>query len=75
MYKPIKDLGGAVVLQAVRDYFDYPDYQQVILKDLNGDWMDLLSGGTAKIVAEKLKKNPEEIREIIKPKFKLGGIN
>lgn len=67
---PINNLGAAIVLQAVKDYFEETvPMQRAIINDLKSDWLDFITNGTSIIVAEKLKSNPEEIRS------RLGGIN
>ena len=67
--EPIKNLGAAIVLQAVKDYFEETTAQQrVIIRDLKSDWLDFLTNGTSTVVAEQLKLHPEEIRR------RLGGI-
>jgi hypothetical protein len=67
----IKNLGAAIILQAVKDYFNATaSYQKrVIINDLKSDWLDFITNGTSIVVADKLKSNPEEIRR------RLGGIN
>lgn len=57
----VRQLGAAVMLQAVRDYFKSPTKQKVILKDLRSKWMDFLTNGKAAIVAEQLELHPKEI--------------
>lgn len=66
MEEGLKNLGAAVIMQAVRDYFAKsatPQSRALILKDLRSAWMYMLSGGTAAVVADQLEKNPEEIRK------------
>jgi hypothetical protein len=73
--KNIHNLACAIILQAVRDYFHKEKYftkektekmfakkRKAILKDLRSKRMDFLSGGLSVVVAEKLEKNPKEIR-------------
>ena len=65
----IRNLAAAVMLQAVRDYFDWdatPEKRAVILKDLRSSWMRFLTDNMSVVVAEQLEKNPDEIRAIIK---------
>lgn len=57
----VRNLAAAVVLRAVKDYFERPTRQKEILKDLRSDWMDTLTNGTSVNVAEQLEKRPAEI--------------
>ena len=60
----IRNLACAIILQAVKDYFEdgITDKQRkAILKDLRSPYMDTLSNGTSVIVAEQLEQHPEEI--------------
>lgn len=61
---PIKQLGAAVTLQAVKDYFSCkkPEKKQEILADLRSKWVCALTGGTSANVAEQLELHPEEIK-------------
>ena len=60
----IRKLASAVLLQAVKDYCrGTAKEQQAVLKDLNGQWMNELTDGRAKVIAEQLLKNPTEISE------------
>ena len=60
----IRQLAAAITLQAVKDYFNgSAKKKQLILKDLRSDWMQSLTGGTSKNVAEQLELHPKEIRE------------
>jgi hypothetical protein len=62
----IRNLGSAIVLQAVRDYLAKnatPQSKAAIIKDLRSAWMYMLSNGTSIVVAEQLERNPEEIRQ------------
>ena len=62
----IRNLASAVLLQAVKDYCRGSDKdKKAILKDLNGKWMDELTEGRSKVIAEKLLKAPDEIAERI----------
>lgn len=59
-----KQLGFAIVLQAVKDYFAFPEAsKRVIIKDLKSDYLNFITNGTAKVVAEKLLKEPKAIKE------------
>lgn len=67
MRKNYRDFGCAVVLQAVKDFFDGSHQKKrAILKDLRGSWLNLITDGTAEIVAEQLELHPEEIKARIK---------
>lgn len=60
----IRQLAAAVMLQAVKDFFrSSTGKKKIILKDLRSSWMQMLTNGTSKNVADELEKNPEEIRE------------
>ena len=60
----IRNLASAVLLQAVKDYCRGSEKEKrAILKDLNGQWMNELTDGRAKVIAEQLLKNPTEISE------------
>lgn len=59
----IRNLAAAVMLQAVKDYFRGTEKRQVkIIKDLRSRWMREFSNGVSVIVAERLLKNPKEIK-------------
>lgn len=68
MRKNYRDFGCAVVLQAVKDFFDgSPQKKRAILKDLKKSaWLELISDGLAPIVAEQLEAHPEEIKQRLK---------
>jgi hypothetical protein len=60
----IRQLAAAVVLQAVKDFFNgSAAKKKIILADLRSPWVKTLTNGTSKNVAEQLEKHPEEIRE------------
>lgn len=72
----LKELGCAITMQAVKDYFTKKVYnteektearfakkRKSILKDLRSPYMDLLTNGMSIIVAEQLELHPEEIAE------------
>jgi len=65
----IKDLACAILMQAMKDYFEdgitYEERQQ-ILKDLRSSRMELITKGKSIIVAEQLELHPNEIRQRIK---------
>lgn len=63
MDKGYKQLGYAILKQALKDYFtEPPKEKRKILKDLQGDWMDWLTDGLSKIAAKELVENPSNIR-------------
>ena len=60
----IRQLAAAVMLQAVKDYFQSSTgKKRVILKDLRSAWMRFFTDGTSVNIAEELEKHPEAIRE------------
>lgn len=61
-----RNLGAAIVLQAVKDYLDPKERfgkKTTILKHLKAPGLAALSDGLALVAAEQLKKNPKEIAE------------
>lgn len=64
----IKNLASATLLQAAKDYCraDTKVDKRVILKELNSDWMDLITDGESFIVAEQLPMNERAIRKRLK---------
>lgn len=70
--KNYRELGIAVVRQAIKDYFGInktisptPNKAQkrAILKELRSDWDDFITGGLSLMVADQLEKNPKEIKQ------------
>lgn len=61
----IKALAAATLTQAAKDYCDAEAVteKKKILKDLNGDWMDFLTSGTAKSIARELQHNERKIKK------------
>jgi hypothetical protein len=61
-------LGYAIVMQAVKDYLKASDDENknAVLKDLRGEWLNSLTDGTARIVAERLLIDAEGIKERIR---------
>ena len=60
----IKDLGARTCLEAAREYCEYnttPAKKKAIIKDPKGQWMDFLTSGLSKTVADELLKNEKEI--------------
>lgn len=67
----IDNLASAVLLQAVKDYCGGSDREKrAILKDLRSPWMDFFTQGRAKVVAQELERNPDEIKERMKRHIK-----
>lgn len=67
MDKGYRQLGFAILKQAVKDYFtEPPKEKRKILKDLQGDWMDWLTDGLSKIAAKGLRENPAQIRRMLR---------
>lgn len=57
-----RQLGYAIAIQALRDYFNAPTKKrQIILRELKSTWMDFITNGLSVILAEKLEKNPKEV--------------
>jgi hypothetical protein len=71
MMHQIRSLAAATVMQAVQDYFQAPNEQKQILRDLRSEWMQYLSNGISLTVAEQLERNPKQIRARLR-KFKEG---
>ena len=63
----IKSLASETLLRAAKDYCDVGEEERkVIIEDLNGKWLNYLSNGMSKKVAEELIKNEPEIRARLK---------
>lgn len=62
-----RQLGFAITHQATKDYIvaSTDEAKNAILKDLKGEWMNALTDGTARIVAERLLVDAEGIKERI----------
>jgi hypothetical protein len=61
-----KNLGAAIVLQAVKDIFDpyfTRESTETILKNLRSQHLIQLSDGLSVVVAEQIEKHPFEIAE------------
>ena len=61
----IRQLAAAVMLQAVKDYFDETYSQKKrkrIPQELRSRWMQDFTNGFSLIVVEQLELHPEEIR-------------
>ena len=59
-----KNLGCAIVLEAVKEYFEVgttDSKKKTILKHLKQDFIVAISDGLSLVVAEQIKKNPKEI--------------
>ena len=67
MDQNLRQLACAITLQAVKDFCagDAAN-RRAILKDLRSPYMDFITNGTSRVVAEELVKNPEEIAERIR---------
>jgi hypothetical protein len=60
----IDNLASAVLLQAAKDYcFGSARERNNVIKDLNSQWMDFLTQGRAKVVAQELELHADEIKE------------
>ena len=61
-------LGYAILMQAVKDFLNASsdENKNAVLKDLRGEWLNALTDGTAKIVAERLLVDAEGIKERIR---------
>ena len=71
----IKSLAAATLVQAAKDYCEAltPQKKQSVVKDLKSPWMDFLTNGTSKNVAEELQRNEKQINKRLDG-FYLGGI-
>jgi hypothetical protein len=64
--KLYRNLGYAVVLRAVMDFFSAREKDKAkILKDLNSPWCDWLSNGLSVIAATELQTNPGKIKRAL----------
>ena len=62
MQRAVRDLANATLLRAAMDYVKSSSaMRRAIIKDLKSDWMDFFTDGMSIVLAEKLKKDPEEI--------------
>ena len=67
-----KQLGYAIALQAAKDYASMdgvetsPARRRVIIKDLRSDYMDLITGGLASLLADALKRDYKTVVARIK---------
>jgi hypothetical protein len=62
----IRQLTCAIVLQAVKDYFDpktKPEARKTIFKDLRSTRLKFITNDMSERVAEQLELHPEEIAE------------
>ena len=58
-----KQLGYAVAVQAITDFFnETPVGKSIILKQLKSKWMNYLTNDLAWRLAEELEKNPKEVK-------------
>ena len=60
----IKRLGIETIIIAVKDYCRSTNDKErkTIIKDLKGEWMNLLTNGMSASYADKLLKNEQEIK-------------
>ena len=73
----INNLAAAVCLRAVKDYFDdniSKKKQNVIIKELRSEWMQILTDGFAEKVAFQLLENPNAIKKRIGARFAEEGV-
>lgn len=64
MNKKLKELGCAVVLESIKEFFEEVDNvykQRKIIRELCSEWMDWLSDGYSLMVARELKNNPAKV--------------
>lgn len=61
-YKACKNLGCAIAVQAVKDFFSRPLEREGIINMLKSPHMNLLTEGLSVKLAEKLKSNPDEVK-------------
>ena len=59
-------LACAIILQAIKDYFNNPSKQKQILKDLRSPHMDFITQGKSLLAAEQLERHPKEIQARLK---------
>ena len=59
-------LACAIILQAIKDYFDHPKQQRKILKDLRSPHMDFITQGKSLLAAEQLERHPKEVQARLK---------
>ena len=60
----VKNIACATLLQAVKDYVDFPNQRKAILKDLRGEkdgWMPFFTQGQSLVVADQLETNLDAI--------------
>lgn len=63
MYENYRQLGFAVAIRAVKDYFQGGEgHKKVILREFRSQWLDLLTNGMGEQIAEQLELHPEEIK-------------
>ncbi len=66
-----QQLGYAVAIQALKDFFNGTDKQQkVIIKQLKSEWMNFITDNLAWRLAEELLKNPAEVKRRFKNAIK-----
>lgn len=62
----IKSLTASIIMQAVKDFFNYPHQKYTVLRELRSEWMEYITDGLSVTVADELEKHPEEIAERMK---------
>jgi hypothetical protein len=64
MQKNYRQLGCAVAIQAMKDYFRVCEAnQKIILKELRSAWVDWLTDGLSLELANQLEANPEKVKK------------
>ena len=62
-----KQLGCAVAIQEAKDYAaSSPARRRVIIKDLRSDYMELITGGIASMLADALRRDYKSVVRRIK---------
>lgn len=65
--KNYQQLGYAVAVQAIKDFFEGTDKQKkAIIKQLRSPWMNFITNELAWRLAEELETNPKEVRRRFK---------
>lgn len=68
MYHNYRQLGYAIAVQAMYDYFNprFKDQQKQILNDLRGEWLNDITNDMSSKLATLLETNPKLVRSRIK---------
>lgn len=75
MRQNVTNLASAVLLEAAREYCERGKTKaekNAIIKDLKGQWMEFLTNGMSKVVAEQLIVNERAIRLRLKKSEELN---